>query len=241
MRSTGWLVEVLRRIEHRRRKVVPDDHTLGATDAGDEAPGRADAGRVEQGSIVGQLHEVAEMLARVVLHIHHSGVEERRRDVADQRRAGPLLPDTLERLVRLDLDRQIALTVPHEQVGLTDPMRLVVDREPPAGNDKCSVLHGLQGLPFPVVDVLRLDDDRTVHSVEEEGEGVVLVLVAGPVEHLEEGRVGQRLTGLQHIELDALGALLGEGGVPRPDLDGVHKGIVPGRGDTWLDQVRSPP
>ena len=190
--------------------------------------GRADAGRVEQGSIVGQLHEVTEVLARVVLHIHHSGVEERRRDVGDQRRARPLLPDALERLVRLDLDRQIALTVPHEQVGLTDPMRLVVDREPPAGNDECTVLHGLQGLPFPVVDVLRLDDDRTVHAVEEEGEGVVLVLVAGPVEHLEEGRVGQRLTGLQHVELDALGALLGEGGVPRPDLDGVHKGIVPG-------------
>ena len=143
--------------------------------------------------------------------------------------------------MRLDLDRQIALTVPHEQVGLTDSMRLVVDRESPAGNDQRTVLHGLQGLPFPVVDVLGLNDDRTVHAVEEEGEGVVLVLVAGPVEHLEEGRVGQRLTGLQHIELDALGALLGEGGVPRPDLDGVHKGIVPGGRDTWLDQVRSPP
>ena len=229
MRSPEWIGEVLGWIEHRRRKVVPDDHALGAADPGGEAPRRADAGRVEQGSIVGQLHEVAEVLARVVLHIHHSGVEERCRDVGDERGTGPFLPDALERLVRLDLDRQIALTVPHEQVGLTDPVRLVVDREPPAGNDQCTVLHGLQGLPLPVVDVLRLDDDRPVHAVEEEGEGVVLVLVAGPVEHLEEGRVGQRLTGLQHIELDALGALLGEGGVPRPDLDGVHKGIVPGR------------
>ena len=143
--------------------------------------------------------------------------------------------------MRLDLDRQIAHTVPHEQVGLTDSVRLVVDREPPAGNDERTVLHGLQGLPFPVVDVLRLDDDRPVRTVEEEGEGVVLVLVAGPVEHLEEGRVGQRLTGLQHIELDALGALLGEGGVPRPDLDGVHKGIVPGRGDKCRDLDEPPP
>ena len=190
---------------------------------------------------MGQLHEVAEVLARVVLHIHHSGIEERRRDVADEGGTRPILPDALERLVRLDLDRQIALTVPHEQVGLTDSMRLVVYREPPPGDDKRTVLDGLQGLPFPVVDVLRLDDDGIVHAVEEEGEGVVLVLVPGPVEHLEERRVGQGLTGLQHIELDALGTGLGEGGVPRPDLDGVHKGIVPGRGDIWLDQVRLPP
>ena len=77
--------------------------------------------------------------------------------------------------------------------------------------------------------------------VEEEGEGVVLVLHAGPVEHLQEGRVRQGLTRLQHVELDALGALLDERGVPRPDLDGVHKGIVPGGGDIRLDQARPPP
>ena len=241
MRSAGGSSEVLGRIEHRRRQVVPDDHALGAADAGGEAAGRADAGRVEQRSIVRQLHEVAEVLARVVLGIHHGGIEERRRDVGDERRTRPLLADALERLVRLDLDRQIALTVPHEQVGLTDPVRLVVDREPTAGDDPGPGLHGLHGLPLPGVEVLGLDDDRALHTVEEEGEGVVLVLVAGPVEHLEEGRVGQRLTGLQHVELDALGAGLGEGGVPRPDLDGVHKGIVPGGRDTWLDQGRSPP
>ena len=91
----------------------------------------------------------------------------------------PLLADALERLVRLDLDRQIALTVPHEQVGLTDSMRLVVHREPPAGDDERTVLHCLEGLPLPVVDVLRLDDDHALDAVEEEGEGVVLVLVAG--------------------------------------------------------------
>jgi hypothetical protein len=57
---------------------------------------------------------------------------------------------------------------------------------------------------------------------------------------LEEGRVGQWLTGLQHIELDALGAGLGKRRVPRPDLDGNHKVIVPGGRDTSLDQGSSP-
>ena len=190
MRSSGWLVEILGRIEHRLGEIVPDDHALGAAHAGGEAARRSDAGRVEQGAVVRQLHEVTEVLARVVLHIHHGGVEERCRDVGDESGTGSFLPDTLERLVRLDLNRQVALTVPHEQVGLTDPLRLVVDRKPGAGDDQCPVLHGLQGLPLPVTEVLRLNDDRPLHAVEQEGEGVVLVLVAGPVEHLQERRVG---------------------------------------------------
>ena len=148
----------------------------------------------------------------VVLGVGDRGVEERCRDVRDEGRSGPLFPDTLERLVRLDLDRQVALTVPHQQVGLADPLRLVVDREPAAGDDQRPVLHGLQGLPLPGIEILGLDDDRTLHPVEEEGEGVVLVLVAGPVEHLQKRRIGQRLAGLQDVELDALGALLGERG-----------------------------
>ena len=64
---------------------------------------------------------------------------------------------------------------------------------------------------------------------------VVLVLVAGLEELLEEGRVGAAARRVQHVELDPLGALLGEGGVPRPDLDGVHKGILPAGRDTRRD------
>jgi hypothetical protein len=192
-------------------------------------------------AIVRQLHEVAEVLARVALGVGHRRIEEGSRHVRDESCARPLLADSVERLVRLDLNRQVALTVPHEQVGLTDSVRLVVDREPTAGDDQRPGLHGLHGLPLPGIEVLGLDDDGALHPVEQGGEGVVLVLVAGPEEHLQERRVGQRLAGLQDIELDALRAGLGEVGVPGPDLDGDHKGIVPGGRDTWWDQVRSPP
>ena len=241
MRPAGGLVEVLGRIEQRRGKVVPDDDALGAADPGGETPRRSDAGRLEQRAVVRQLHQVTEMLAGVVLRIHHCGVEERCRDVGDEGGTRPFFPDALERLVRLDLDREVALTVPDQEIGLTDPLRLVVDREPRAGDDQRPVLHCLQGLPLPVAEVLRLDDDRPLRPVEQEGEGVVLVLHAGPVEHLQERRVRQGLTRLQHVELDALGALLDERGVPRPDLDGVHKGIVPGGGDIrWIRPGRRP-
>src|ERR1700691_2394748 len=87
----GWLLEVLGRIEQRRSKVVPDDHALGAADGRGETVRRSDAGYVEQGAVVRELHEVTEMLARVVTHIHQRGVEEGRRDVGDEGSTAPFL------------------------------------------------------------------------------------------------------------------------------------------------------
>ena len=122
---------------------------------------------------------------------------------------------------------------------MADSVRLVVDRKPTARDDQRPGLHGLHGLPLLGIEVLGVNDDGTIHPVEEGGEGVVLVRVPGPEEHLQEGRVGQRLTGLQDIELDALGAGLGEAGVSRLDLDGNHRGIVPGGGDMRRDRTTS--
>ena len=138
--------------------------------------------------------------------------------------------------MRLDLNGQVALTVAHQEIGLADPVRLVVDGEPAACDDQRPGLHRLHGLPLLGVDILGIDDDGTLHPIEEKGEGVVLVLVAGPVEHLQERRVGQRLAGLQDVELDALGALLGERGIPRLYLDRDHGAIVPVGGDNVSDR-----
>ena len=89
-------------------------------------------------------------------------------------------------------------------------MRLVVDGEASAGDDQRTGLHCLHGLPLLGVDIVGVNDDGALHPCEEKRQGVVLVLVAGPVEHLQERRVRQRLAGLQDVELDVLGALLGE-------------------------------
>ena len=95
--------------------------------------GEADAGRVEQGAVVRQLHEVADVLARRCAPTSTTAAS-RKGVVTSETSAvpGPLLADAVERLVRLDLNGQVALTVPHEQIGLADPVRLVVDREPAA-------------------------------------------------------------------------------------------------------------
>jgi hypothetical protein len=127
--------------------------------------------------------------------------------------------------------------VPHQQVGLANSVRLVVDRESTARNDERPGGNGLHGLPLPGIEVLGVNDDCALYTLEEGGERVVLVRVSGSEEHLQEGRVGQWLTGLQDIELDALRTGLGEAGVPGSDFDGYHKGIVPGRGDRRRDSI----
>ena len=113
-------------------------------------PGAAMPAASRERSIVRQLHQVTDVLAGVVLHIRHCRVEERCGDVGDEGGTRAFFPDALEGLVRLDLDREVALTVPDQEIGLTDPLRLAVDREPRAGDDQRPVLHCLQGLPLPV-------------------------------------------------------------------------------------------
>ena len=124
----------------------------------------------------------------------------------------------------------------HQQIWLADSVRLVVDRKSTARNDERPGRNGLHGLPLPRLEVLGVNDDCALYAREKGGEGVVFVHVAGSKQHLKERRVGQRLTWLQDIELDALGAGLGEAGVPWPDFDGNHKSIVPGRGDKRRDR-----
>ena len=104
--------------------------------------------------------------------------------------------------------------MPHQQIGLPHSVGLVVDRKSTAGNDERPCRDRLHGLPLPGIEVLGVNDDGVLRTIEEGGEGVVLVHVPGPEQHLQERGIRQRLTGLQDIELDALGAGLGEAGVP---------------------------
>ncbi len=144
----------------------------------------------------------------------------------------------------LDIDRQIALrrirgaggiAIANEEVGLADPMGLVVDREPAPRDDSGSSGHGLHGLPLAGVGIVDLDDPRIVEAREQARTRLALVVVASPEQLLQEGRVGQWLAGAQHVELDPLGAGLGERGVSGCDLDGHYQCIVAAGRDTRRD------
>ena len=106
----------------------------------------------------------------------------------------------------------------HQEVGLADAVRIVVDREPAAGHDGSSAEQGPHRVPLLGFRILGVDDDGTANAVEEVRDGCILVLVSAGDELLQERRVGQRFAGSEDIELDALGARLGEVRVPWRDL-----------------------
>ena len=109
----------------------------------------------------------------------------------------------VEHLVRLDLDGQVAASkrtrrcrragsvVEDEEVGLADTVGLVVDREPAPADDRCSGRDGLHGVPFPGVGVLDLDHPCALDVGEQRGERLVLVVLTGMEQLLEEGGGGR--------------------------------------------------
>ncbi len=125
----------------------------------------------------------------------------------------------------LHVDRDVSLAVAHEEVGLADPVSLVVDGQPAAGHRRRASGERTEGQPDPGLGVFGVDDDGALDAGEELLEYLVLVLEARRKKLLEKGRVRQRRTRAQDVELDALGAGLGEVGVPRRDLD-AHRTVV---------------
>ena len=235
--SRGRGLEVLPGLEVGLVEVVPDDHALRATDARDVAGRRGVPGLLQQATVVGQLEQVVGPPAGVVLGVDHGAVEERGLHVGDECRAGAGLFDQVEHFVRLHLDGHVALTEADQQVGLADPMRVVVDREATAGDD-----------PRPAVERSAVWNSRasgssasttTAPSTPSKRAAKVSPSCSSPARKSfwRKGESGNGSHGCRTSSWTRWGHSLAKEAFLRGDLDG-HKGIVPGGGDTGRDRRR---
>ncbi len=193
---------------------------------------------------MGELEQVVDPPPDVMFGVGRGALEERRLEARDEGTARAGLPGCIEHLVELDVDREIAtpgaaraagVAVENEEVGLADPVGLVVDREAAPGDDSGPLGHGMHGLPLPGLGILDLDDPGTRNAGTQPRTHLLLVVVTGLEQLLEERRRREWLAGSQHVELDPLWTGLGEGGVSRRDLDGHHECILASGRDTRRD------
>ena len=171
------------------------------------------AARLEHPLVVGELDQIPPAPLGLEILVGLGRPDEERLDV---RGDGPVrivvLPGPQGPVV-LDVHRQVATVRrariegvgPDEEVGLAHTVRRVVDGKPPSDHQWGSALHGAEGQRLPITSgEISSDRDRIGDGRNEHLEDLGLEASPFPAEHLHEGRAGQRLAGLQDVQLHRL-------------------------------------
>ena len=177
--------------------------------------------RFEQALVVGQLEKIVRAPPGFQGGVRLGRFGEERVELRQEHAVCVVSGRGVERLVALHIGGQVPLVRfaqvkgirAHEEVGLAGTECHPIDRQPAADHQRDPVVHGSNGRRLPLASrQTPVDDHSPGDAFHQPFEDVGLELPSLLPEHGDERGGRQRLTRVQHVELEPLRAALGRVG-----------------------------